>query len=50
MALDELREGPGAMADPMLLGGIDFAECQGSAQWDKHGVLAEAAFTARRPG
>src|SRR5215470_632713 len=50
VALDELGEGAGAVADPVLLGGLDFAEGQGSAQWDEHRVVAKPAITAWRPG
>src|SRR5215469_15366571 len=50
MAPDELREGAGAMADPMLLRGIQFAEGQLSALRDEHRVVAETAIATRRPG
>src|SRR5262249_36270259 len=49
-ALDELGEGAGAMADPMLFGRVDFPEGQSSAQRYEDRVVAEAAVAAGRPG
>src|SRR4029077_19933931 len=48
--LDQLREGTGAVADPVLMLGIDFAEGLIVSIRHKYGVVAEAALAARRPG
>src|SRR5215471_9165352 len=50
VALDELGESTGAVADPVLFCGVDLAKGQRLAVRDEHRVVAEPAITARRPG
>src|SRR5690348_2227908 len=49
MALYEVGEGAGAVANPVLLLSVEFAKSQGSARRDKHRIVAETALAARRP-
>src|SRR5947208_7918355 len=48
-ALDELREGAGAVADAVLFRRVHFAKRQGSTERDEDRVVAKPPITTRRP-
>src|ERR1700731_1435136 len=50
VALDELGEGAGAVANAVLLDRVDFAEGQGCALRDEDRIVAKTSIAPRRPG